>query len=349
MHFPSKLRVYLGAFFLLAGLAPANCRIAMGMADPVGDFSPGSLGDDPEKTAMERIRDLKGRYKLQSNPKDEQSPSIVKLDLANSGATDQDMLWISALSRLQDLDLSGTRVTDTGVAQLATHKHISSLRIGDTKISDTAIRKLGESREHLRVYRRPPALRYFPEGVWKDEDQESDEWLCGAIADELFGLNEPSLLTHAALTEPKTTVYRLLWRTARYDFPVSIRIVEDNDGVTLTSSKHDATFKRAPGHPPIVQQIKWTSDQWKDFQRIIREAKFWSMPSTLETQGVSTEYAFVLEGIQDGKYRVTQATWRPKSDKAYAGFVRISRFMITQSYPDLLDYFARQTRWQAEK
>jgi hypothetical protein len=70
--------------------------------------------------------------------------AIVSLDASDSKITDDDLMWVAALSELRDLDLTNTAITDLGLSHLGRLKSLEKLWLDGTKVSDAGLSALKE-------------------------------------------------------------------------------------------------------------------------------------------------------------------------------------------------------------
>jgi hypothetical protein len=162
---------------------------------------------------------------------------------------------------------------------------------------------------------------YFPPATLDGTEQSShfkEQWYSG----QLRALKEPSLWE---LSKTQTTqTFRFLWLRS-FDRPISVRLDVHQDGTGLLTTK--ATSGQG-GYKPgglvmnktralTKEQTKWALDR-------INEAGFWGLPTyekPKEGVGPNGEKTvqidldgaqWILEGVKDGKYQVTDR-WSPEN------------------------------------
>ena len=162
---------------------------------------------------------------------------------------------------------------------------------------------------------------YFPPGTLDGTEQASqfkEEWYSG----QLRALKEPSLWE---LSKTQTTqTYRFLWLRS-FHHPISVRLDIRQDGTGLLTTK---VTSGQGGYKPgalvmnktralTKEQTSWALDR-------INEIGFWGLPTyekPKEGVGANGEKTlqidvdgaqWILEGVKDGKYQVTDR-WSPEN------------------------------------
>jgi hypothetical protein len=153
---------------------------------------------------------------------------------------------------------------------------------------------------------------YFPPGTLDGTEQSShfkEQWYSG----QLRALKEPSLW-ELSKTQ-KTQTYRFLWLRS-FDHPISVRLDIRQDGTALLTTK--ATSGQGGYKPAALimnktraltkEQTSWALDR-------INEVGFWGLATYEKPKEgvVNLDGAqWILEGVKDGKYQVTDR-WSPEN------------------------------------
>jgi hypothetical protein len=155
---------------------------------------------------------------------------------------------------------------------------------------------------------------YFPPGTLDDTEQSShfkEQW----YSDQLRALKEPSLWE---LSKNQTTqTYRFLWLRS-FNHPISVRLDIHQDGTSLLTTK--ATSGQGgykPGPLAMNKTRSLTKEETTLALNQIKEVGFWGLPTyekPKEKIGPNSEKTlelavdgaqWILEGVKDGKYQVT--------------------------------------------
>jgi|GEM_PF-956666 len=137
-------------------------------------------------------------------------------------------------------------------------------------------------------------MTYFP----KQNDQQNSKYL--------IAMNEPSLFQQN--TNRATEHYRFLW-VRTFEKPIAVRVWLDGTNAQLRVIRLGGLGGYEPGHIEYDETFSITSDQWKEFQTLLKKTSFWSMNST-EKQGGFDGASWILEGRSGGKYHLVDR-WSP--------------------------------------
>ena len=124
-------------------------KVAAHSAPPVSRPSPAAIGAMPAVIAAAVAAALRKRADALS---DEDYEKVVRINLAASTVTDEDLASVARLNALQELYLSGTQVGDAGLAHLQKLNALKWLYLGGTQVSDEGKKQLGESLPGCTIY-----------------------------------------------------------------------------------------------------------------------------------------------------------------------------------------------------
>ncbi|MCB9174427.1 MAG: hypothetical protein H6589_07445 [Flavobacteriales bacterium] len=123
---------------------------------------------------------------------------------------------------------------------------------------------------------------------------------------QLRAMSEPILCKDYSVDNS----YRFTWLRTFHN-PIAVRIDNNNGQILLTWKECDGAGGYEPGKIIVDKQKKISEAKWQEFQKMISQIDFWKMPSTsneiLGTDGAQ----WILEGINEGKYHVTDR-WTPR-------------------------------------
>jgi hypothetical protein len=271
--------------------------------------------------------------------KDAPLKRVVEVDLSGTKVSDPDLAGLK--DRLKDLpefttlDLSETKVTDAGLIHLRGFAGLSRLRLAQTQITETGVAALVRDSPGVTVSRRPRDLRYFPDGAI---GPEFGDFLADWYSEELYAMQEPSLWS-LSRQDPKAVAYRFLWLPS-FHRPMAVRVVVSGEGATLHAVQLDRRSAYGGGKPGARRSVKLSRDQWAELRRRVDEAKFGSLPPSM-WHGIADGAAFVLEGVDGGKYHVVNANTNPKPDERYRRYKTLCEAMVKLSGLDVMDLWTK--------
>ncbi len=260
----------------------------------------------------------------------------VSVDFSHARLTDSDLGPLKdplkAVPRLVLLDLSGTEVGDSGLAHLHDLTALNRLNVAQTRVMDVGVAGLLRALPQVHVSRRPRPLKFFPDGMIGPDD---GGFLADWYSENLYAMGEPSLWA-LPREDRKAVAYRFLW-TPSFRSPVAVRIVASGEGAVLHAVKLDGGSGYRGGKPASRKSVKLTRDQWADVRRRLDDARFWSLPHELRTNGIADGASYVVEGVEGGKYHVVHANTNPRPDDRYSRYKALCEEMIKLSGLDVMD------------
>lgn len=276
--------------------------------------------------AIEVIEKLGGKVAY-----DQSSPpyQVVAVDLSNSKVADSDMAALSKslkkLPELKSLDLSNTGLTDGGCGHLYGLTELSLLKVAGTKITETGLAEL-RKKLRARISLRPRDAKFFPDGAI---DPGGDDFLAQWYSEDLFAMGEPSLWK-LAREDPKAVALRFTWLPS-FRHPLAIRVIPNAEGATLDAVRLDATSGYLGGKPVDRRTVKLSREQWAELKHLVDDAKFWSLPTEMWTNGIADGASYVFEGVDKGKYHVVNANTNPEPDDRYRRYKVLCEAMLKLS------------------
>lgn len=104
--------------------------------------------------------------------------------------------------------------------------------------------------------------------------------------------------------------YRFTWLRTFHN-PIAVRIDNKNGLILLSWKVCDGAGGYDAGKIIINKQKKISEAKWLEFQKMISQIDFWNMPSTSNEIPGTDGAHWILEGIKEGKYHVTDR-WTPR-------------------------------------
>jgi hypothetical protein len=130
-----------------------------------------------------------------------------------------------------------------------------------------------------------------------------------------------------------TETYRFFWiRT--FHKPIIIRMWKNREGTTLRVIRLSGQGGYKFGHIERDQSYSVNAAQWDEFQRLLREAEFWEMPSDNSNDpGFSDGSDWAIEGKLADKYHVVgRRCPLDDSEKRHLdGFIACCRYLLKLS------------------
>ncbi len=149
-------------------------------------------------------------------------------------------------------------------------------------------------------------------------------------------MREPSLWL-LSQKDPKAVAYRFTWLPS-FRRPLAIRVIASGEGATLYAVLLDASSGYLGGKPVNRKSIKLSRDQWAELRRYLNDAKFWSMPTRLWTNGIADGAGYVVEGVERGRYHAVNANTNPEPDDQYRRYKALCEAMVKLSGIDVKDF-----------
>ena len=86
--------------------------------------------------AIAMINSLQGEYRVDKKHADE---PLVRVHLANTAVTNDDLQKLIGMARLENLNLQGTSISDEGLAHLKDIKSLVELNVANTQVTDAGL------------------------------------------------------------------------------------------------------------------------------------------------------------------------------------------------------------------
>jgi hypothetical protein len=256
----------------------------------------------------------------------EKLPSLGRLNLADTALTDRALAVLNRVPSLHHLDLSGTKVTDVGLSEVKGFSKLQTLRLARTAVTAEGARAALDAapETHLRIYRGPGAAAYFRDEP-PDFHVSQEQFILEAFAEDLHAMGEPPLAPDEL--NPPDATFRLYWCRS-FDKPTVVRIEPAaDDTATLRIVQLDRAGNRG-GIIVLDRRIGLSADDWQTFQSQMRSERFQRLPSVLWNSGIADGSAYVLEGVDQGRYHLVLANTNTRPGKTFGRFLRIGRAMM---------------------
>jgi len=119
-------------------------------------------------------------------------------------------------------------------------------------------------------------------------------------------------------SNPNATVYRLLWLPS-FHHSICVRIDRKHGGAKVHATVLDSQGGYEPGLVAIDRNITLADEDWKNLDRHLEQAAFWTMTTRSADDGGCDGDQLVVEGIREGTYHIVDR-WMP--DPAYEKLCR---------------------------
>ena len=118
------------------------------VGDENTDATPAAERVETHEQAIAAIEKLGGKVNF-----DEKSLNrpVVSVDLNRTKVTDEELLHLKALTKLEYLNLDGTKVTDSGLVHLKGLTNLQTLNLDFTKVTDEGVKKLQTALPNCRI------------------------------------------------------------------------------------------------------------------------------------------------------------------------------------------------------
>ena len=122
------------------------------------------------------------------------------------------------------------------------------------------------------------------------------EW----YSEELFVMKEPSLLPQDNCA---IETYRFLWLRT-FHAPIAIRVWSSDGQHFLVAKQLSGMGGYEPGRIVINRIKRLSNAEWEQVKNLLSEISFWALPTEEPSSGRDGA-RWILEGLQDGKYHIT--------------------------------------------
>jgi hypothetical protein len=173
---------------------------------------------------------------------------------------------------------------------------------------------------------------YFPMGALDPSRAKIDAISRDWYSKYLRAMMEPSL---SCGRSPDGFAYRFLWLRVSHH-PIAVRVEKDGAVVTLSAVELNGTGGTAPGGIVNRLQRALSPAEQGQFLARLRPVGFWEMKKNVDRFGSMEGAQWVLEGAEDGRYRVIER-WSPQSG-AYREFCLLLIEFTGIKIPMLKDY-----------
>jgi hypothetical protein len=153
-----------------------------------------------------------------------------------------------------------------------------------------------------------PAVPYFPVAEVESKDaleSSTASW----YSEQLYAMGEPSLWALAERGR-ESTVYRFLLLPS-FLHPICVRIEKEETIARLHATVLDGHGGDHPGRPVIQREVILDAKQWSEFVRRLDLLDYWGEPKGMPGISGSDGDSYIIEGVQDGKYRILKE-WEPQ-------------------------------------
>ncbi len=183
-----------------------------------------------------------------------------------------------------------------------------------------AQRPIKSSCNALRARNAPKPRTFFP----KDKlSPDEIEW----YSEYLFVMKEPSLLPRDNCA---VETYRFLWLRT-FHAPIAIRVWTLNGRHFLVAKQLSGQGGYDTGRM-VINRIKTLSNtEWEQLKNLLSELTFWDLPTEDTNRGGRDGAQWILEGLQDGKYHLTDR-WsaEAKYREVCLYFLKLSNLRVRQ-------------------
>jgi hypothetical protein len=144
---------------------------------------------------------------------------------------------------------------------------------------------------------------YFPPSAFLPRDKEMNDAFDRRTSDQLEALKQESLWT-LSKDDRKAQGFRLLWWASSEEL-VCIRIRRSGERGLLQVARGKQGAAAQSWELKSKRDIEITSAQWQSVRDEARNSKFWAAPAMIkERRGIADGDLILLEGVEEGKYRV---------------------------------------------